>query len=273
MTTPSTQKTKLGFRPHPSLLDTARHLYPLARTNTALFLACLDDTLLLPLKDRPSPDDLNQLNILVTKLEERFPLRSRTSKGNLALSNRYPLVSLYVTGNEKERLDSYQKTYPGFVTLNMIFRHALFSQLLLRGATTNELLKIFESYKPSTRATSPTRNPFSTFMIASDSNSQAPIVAEPQEQSPQPSEENTPDESQNPSPTTDDVLAIITDLITPPLEVPTQEHLTLLQELLSPGRTTPLFPIISWDYRPILERALSLSDGRLSSVLLRAIQG
>ena len=254
--------TRKGFRPHPMTLTLAHSLFPIASSSTQLFVTIMQESLSLP---PASPDDLRQLHEKILLLESSNPQKTLTSKGQTLTTNRYPLISLYLTDEQMTTLNLYHRTFPLFQTLTMTFKHALFTTILNRQLPLSEIIHLFSSPRANTTARTRQGKQSDPFLSAR----QISLATLNQ---PDPQTGLVPtiqlDES---TPTQQDILAHLTDLLTPPLVLPLPEQLSSLRHLMTIGQSHALFPHPQCDYTPILDKALSLQGGLLSQDLLSAL--
>ena len=251
--------TRKGFRPHPMTLTLAHSLFPVASSSTQLFHTLMLESLSLP---PASPDDLRQLHEKILLLESSNPQKTLTSKGQTLTTNRFPLISLYLTDEQMTTLNLYHRTFPLFQTLTMTFKHALFTTILNRQLPLSEIIHLFSS--PRSHTTARTRQGKQSDPFLSARQISLATIGQPDPQTglvPT----VTLDES---TPTQQDILAHLTDLLTPPLVLPTPDQLSSLRHLMTIGQSHAMFPHPQCDYTPILDKALSLQGGLLSQDLL-----
>ena len=273
--TPSTPQTKgttrKGFRPHPYTLTLAHALYPTAGTHTTLIHTLITESLLLKPGLRPSSQDLALLHEKVLHLENTHAQKTLTSKGaathGASLGNRYPTISLYFTDSQMADLSTYMDLFPEFGTLNLMFKHALFTMILYRGISFQEVTHHFNTPRLATAARR-IRQGYSNDPFITQRN--AGLLAQ---RLPSPHTGELPQEptltADNPiCPSSDEIVSTLEELLVPPLVVPTEAQLTNLRRHLIKGQSHAIFPHTDWDYTPILEKALTIGQNRLSQDIL-----
>lgn len=268
----SPSKSRYGFRFHPSLLSLHSSLFPSPSLSTSLLLSLEVSTPLLSI-----PSILAQLPLTLQTLQEmeKLPILLFSSDGSPLPSPKPPVFSLYLSPEKQHSLLSFitfAQTLPMFslipFSFPLLFNLTSSLSILDRSISLTEIQAFFQD--PSLLSLK--WNPYLSKPSFTSELTRSAASAIDRELSPEQTPEKTPSPDQTSSALSllsdDEILSHLSDLLEPPLQRPTPHQLTELLRVLSPSQSHALFPVSSFDYRPILHTALEKTNGLLSSQVL-----
>lgn len=266
----SPSKSRYGFRFHPSLLSLHSSLFPSPSLSTSLLLSLEVST---PLLSIPSIQAQLPLTLQTFQEMEKLPILLFSPDGSPLPSPKPPVFSLYLSPEKQHSLLSFitfAQTLPMFslipFSFPLLFNLTSSLSILDRSISLTEILAFFQDPSLLSLKWNPylSKPSFTSELTRSAASATTHSPEKTPEKSP------SPDQTSSAlSPLSDDeILSHLSDLLEPPLQRPTPHQLTELLRVLSPSQSHALFPVSSFDYRPILHTALEKTNGLLSSQVL-----